>query len=592
MRITEIGEIRPSFVEQPMYKEFFGFSEEPFSLSPDPAFLFMAMSHWEALSSMMSGIKERKGLATITGDVGTGKTTLIYALLKDLSDKIKTAFIFNPRLTFKQLMKAILWNLKVPVEGSSAYTLLHKFDSYLQERLAGDETVVIIIDEAQNLSGRVLEDLDRLFQRETPALKMLQVLLVGQLELEANLDSEELRLFKQRITVHRRISPLNREESMAYIDHRLKVVGSSSSKVFTPEAVGLICEFAKGIPRVINRICDQALLGGYSASTLKIDERIVKGVMAEEEPAAEEEIAEEGEITGEEEIPAGEEDIGKKEVASAQEVAGEREVFSAEEILPEQAVTGEEETTAEEKVIAGQEVIVDPQAAAMAEVAGWEEAIGAADFPQPQEGGESRRSRFLDKRIGIPALVLVGLAIFAVFYWPESRRLPSTEELNPSPAPRRVDERGAKIVRVEEGWNLSTVARGSYGLVNPTFIDLLMEANPQITDMNVILARQFVKVPAIKDELLLVQGSDQSYKIHLGTFPDKEPVRTYQVEPVLKGKEIEVVPRKVSSRGTWYRIFAGKFETREEAVRTIQALEQKGLLPLFPGPPRKSKPGN
>ena len=585
MRITGIGEIRSSFVEQPMYKEFFGFSEEPFSLSPDPAFLFMAMSHWEALSSMMSGIKERKGLITITGDVGTGKTTLIYTLLKDLSDKIRTAFIFNPRLTFKQLMKAILWGLKVPVEGSSTYTLLHKFDSYLQERLAGDETVVIIIDEAQNLSGRVLEDLDRLFQRETPALKLLQVLLVGQLELEANLDSEELRLFEQRISIHRRISPLSGEESRAYIDHRLKVVGSSSSKVFTPEAVDLICEFAKGIPRVINMICDQALMEGYSASTLKIDEKIVKGVIAEEEVAYEEEI------TGEEEIPAGEEDIGKKEVASEQEVAGEREVFSAQEILPEQAVTGEEEATAEEKVIAGQEVVVDPQAAAMAEVAGWEEAVRAADFPQPQEGGESRRSRFLDKRIGIPALVLVCLAIFAVFYWPESRRLPSKEELNPSPAPRRVDEREAKKVRVEEGWNLSTVARGSYGLVNPTFIDLLMEANPQITDMNVILARQFIKVPAIKDELLLVQGSDQTYEIHLGTFPDKEPVRTYQVEPVLKGKEIEVVPRKVSSRETWYRIFAGKFKTREEAVRTIQALKQKGLLPLFPGPPRKSKPG-
>jgi len=188
-------------------------------------------------------------------------------------------------------------------------------------------------------------------------------------------------------------------------------------------------------------------------------------------------------------------------------------------------------------------------------------------------------------------LVLVCLAIFAIFYWPESRRLLFKEELNPSPAPRRGDEREAKKIRVEEGWNLSTVARGFYGLVSPTFIDLIMEANPQITDMNVILAGQFIKVPAIKDELLLVQGSGRTYKIHLGTFPDKEPVQTYQVEPVLKGKEIEIVPRKVSSRETWYRIFAGKFKTREEAVRTILALKQKGLLPLFPGPPRKSKPG-
>jgi general secretion pathway protein A len=280
-----------------MYNEFFGFSEEPFRLTPDPSFFFTGMSHGEALSSLRSGIREKKGIITVTGDVGTGKTTLIYALLKDLSDNVKTAFISNPRLPFKQLLKAVLWDLKVPVIGNSTFSLLHKFDLYLQERSADHETVVIIIDEAQNLSGKVLEDLDRLFQKESPGVNFLLTLLVGQLELEANLDSAELRQLKQRITLQRRLSPLNWEESKAYIDHRLKIVGSSISKVFTPEAVDLICEFAKGIPRVVNKICDQALFAGYSSSMRRIDAMTAKAVIREEEDTTQEEILEEGETT-------------------------------------------------------------------------------------------------------------------------------------------------------------------------------------------------------------------------------------------------------------------------------------------------------
>ena len=283
-----------------MYNEFFGFTEEPFRLTPDPSFFFMTKGHGEALSSLTSGIKERKGIITITGDVGTGKTTLIYALLKDMNHSTKTSFIFNPRLTFKQLLKAILWDLKVPGAGNSTCNLLQKFDLYVRERSARDETVLIVIDEAQNLSSGVLEHLGRFCQRETPAAKF-QTLLVGQLELEANLNAEELRDFKNRIALHRRLSPLNWEESKAYIDHRLKIVGSGISRVFTPEAVDRICGFAKGIPRVINTICDRALLAGYRLSIPKIDAMIAKRVISEEEDTGLEIILEERKSTGEEE---------------------------------------------------------------------------------------------------------------------------------------------------------------------------------------------------------------------------------------------------------------------------------------------------
>lgn len=296
-----------------MYNDFFGFSEEPFRLTPDPKFFFMAMSHREALSSLTSGIKDKKDIITITGDVGTGKTTLIYALLKDLSDKIKTAFIFNPRLTFKQLLKGILWDLKVPTTGNNIDTLLHRFDIYLQKRSARDETVLIIIDEAQHLSVKVLEDLDRLFQRQPPASKLLHIILVGQLELEVNLDSEELGQLKRRIALHRRLSPLNWEESKAYIDHRLKIVGSSLSEVFTPEAVDLICDFAKGVPRVINTTCDKAFLAGYSITTTKIGVMVAKAVISEEEDTPQEETFGEKETTAEKESSGGIDDLRPQE---------------------------------------------------------------------------------------------------------------------------------------------------------------------------------------------------------------------------------------------------------------------------------------
>ncbi len=283
------------------YGEFYGFSEDPFSPSPDPSFLFMAMSHQEAFSAMMSGIQERKGIITITGDVGTGKTTLIFGLQKNLSDKIETAIIFYPRLTFKQLLKAILLELKVPVAEESTDTLLDKFNLYLKEKLASDETVVIIIDEAQNLANKVLLDFGKLYQQDTPELKLLQTLLVGQLELEAKLNSEELRQFKEKVAIQKQISLLNVQESMQYIDHRLRVVGSSSSKVFTPEAVEVICEYAKGAPRVINLICDRALFDGYEASAPIIDAPIVRKAIAENEITAEKALFSEGEVIPERE---------------------------------------------------------------------------------------------------------------------------------------------------------------------------------------------------------------------------------------------------------------------------------------------------
>ena len=219
-----------------MYKDFYGFSDYPFTLTPDLRFLFMAVSHYEALASMLEGVRERKGITLITGEPGTGKTTLIYALLKDLSEKIKTALVTHTTIEFPDLLKEVLQDLGVHSRGNSLPELHSLFGQCLQERLAQDETVAIIVDEAQNLGVEVIRDLLGLSQRESPTAKLVQIVLVGQTDLEAKLDSQKLQAFASQIAIRRQIRPLSPKECEDYIDHRLKVVGSSSARIFTPEA--------------------------------------------------------------------------------------------------------------------------------------------------------------------------------------------------------------------------------------------------------------------------------------------------------------------------------------------------------------------
>ena len=266
-----------------MYREFYRFSEEPFDLQPDPRFLYLARSHFEALSAMMSGIQERKGVIVVTGEAGIGKTLLIYALLKDLSKKIRTAFVFNPQPDFAQLLKSILRDLGVafgPEKEDPARLVLH-LQKYLQERFAQDETVSVVLDEAQNLDERTLEDLGRLFTLETPAVKMLQLILVGHPALDFKLNSDKLRPLKKRIALRCRIRPLDRNEGSGYLKYRLKLAGRDFSEVFTSEAANRVWEFAGGIPRVMNLLCSRALSIGYHHSSPVIDSQIVQEAIQE-----------------------------------------------------------------------------------------------------------------------------------------------------------------------------------------------------------------------------------------------------------------------------------------------------------------------
>jgi general secretion pathway protein A len=224
-----------------------------------------------ALTSVIEGIKKRVRLISILGEPGTGKTTFIHLLRSSLGKKDKTALISYPLRTFAEILENILEEIGLKPAKESRETLLHQLHEYLLHSVAGDQTLVVIIDEAQNLSQELIGELRKLCDLEG----RLQTIFVGQPELEGKLDSRELSQVRQKAETKYRIRPLSREESQEYIDHRLRLVGSSISEVFTPMAALIIVGYARGIPRVINILCDNALLKGYQSFTKKVGVSIV-----------------------------------------------------------------------------------------------------------------------------------------------------------------------------------------------------------------------------------------------------------------------------------------------------------------------------
>ncbi len=258
--------------------EYYGFAEEPFNLKPDPKFLFFTHSHWKAFSDMMAGVKERKGVIVVYGEVGIGKTILIYALLNDLNEKIKTSFVYQTKLDFEDILKNLLIDLEGPLfkEKEGLASLFFHLKSYLKQSLLQEKNVAVVIDEAQSLDEAVLIDLLNLVSTDFSGANPLQILLVGHPELEEKLNSPKLRIVKKNIGVVSRIKPLNREEIWEYIKHRAKVAGGNADPVFTKEAVKYIKKFSGGNPRLINILCNQALVVGYQSSSPVINQKIIQ----------------------------------------------------------------------------------------------------------------------------------------------------------------------------------------------------------------------------------------------------------------------------------------------------------------------------
>ena len=259
-----------------MYQEFYGLREKPFALTPDPQFLYLSDGHRTAIESLLYGISQGEGFMVITGDIGTGKTTICRTLLERLDKNVKTAVIFNSFLTEEELLESILLDFGHSSRGRSRKERIDALNKLLIHYLSQGKKGVLIIDEAQNLSVPVLEQIRMLSNLETEKEKMLQIILVGQLELNQKLQSPELKQLNQRIVIRHYLVPLTRIETESYIYQRLMVAGAQGGIAFSKSAIDEIYNFSKGIPRLTNLLCDRALLGGFVDQTYHIDRGIVK----------------------------------------------------------------------------------------------------------------------------------------------------------------------------------------------------------------------------------------------------------------------------------------------------------------------------
>ena len=264
-----------------MYNKFYGFKEQPFNLTPNSRFFFPSVKHTDVLDSMTYAIQQRKGFIVITGEIGSGKTTVCRTLLNRLDGRTQTALVTNTHLSGKDLLMAIMDDLEIEYTPGSKAKLLSQLNDYLIQQLRYDNNVILIIDEAQNLKPSVLEEIRMLSNLETETEKLIQIILIGQPELKKKLTLDRLEQLRQRIAIFVHLSPLNKQEAEEYIAHRLKIASGSERKYFTQEAIDLICQFSKGVPRIINQICDSAFLTGYIKEASVIDELIIDEVIGE-----------------------------------------------------------------------------------------------------------------------------------------------------------------------------------------------------------------------------------------------------------------------------------------------------------------------
>jgi len=264
-----------------MYEKFFSFKEKPFKLVPNPAYLFLSKSHEETLAHLNYALSEGVGFVEITGEVGTGKTTLCRAFLDSLDSDTIAAYIFNPRLSPRQLIRAINDELGVKYDADDTKDLIDKLNAFLLRNKARRRKVILLIDEAQNLSRNVLEQLRLLSNLETNQEKLLQIILVGQPELSELLDSHELRQLRQRITLRYQLSPLNQKETVAYIRYRISVAAENEGIRFNRSAFRQIYRYSRGIPRVINIACDRSLLTAFGLNRHRVTGSIARASIKE-----------------------------------------------------------------------------------------------------------------------------------------------------------------------------------------------------------------------------------------------------------------------------------------------------------------------
>jgi len=543
--------------------QYYGLSVNPFDISPDPKFFFPSESHKEALASLFYVVKERKGFMLVVGEEGTGKTILINHLIRSLDENVNVVCFPHGNLSFEQMLKEILIKLELPLGRIIKGTMLHQLNEYLIQNLARGKNLVLIIDEAQDISKDVMEELRLISNLETSTSKLLQIIFVGRPKTETILNTRGLRQLKQRIGAISRITRLSPAESMEYIDHRLQHAGCSNSHpVFSPEALALICKCAGGIPRKINLLCHNALFKGFERSEKSVSASTVRNIRNEENLLTRKQ--ERDAATGNEQKPRftfakGNTRLKKSLYFCLAAGCIIIALFLGKEYLKNipgttQSVTSLKHPAVSEEVTTKAPVI--EEVVTKAPVIETDSVLKTVPVASP-EGNQ-----------------------------PAASPSESADSPKPSVPSAGTGIRYKRIVDIGQGANLSSLILNHYNQVNTTLMDIIMAFNPEIANPDLILINQKIRIPEITESNMIAESSDGSIKAHLGTFLTSKEALKYKNFINITDKEIEIIPRNASPDIVWFRVMAGPFTNKEDCLRTIQALRQRGLLPAFGKIPR------
>lgn len=527
-----------------MYQQYFGFRESPFSITPDPRFFYANSVYLEAYANLRYGIEAKKGFIAVTGEVGTGKTTLLRKLMLSLEKTIHTVLIFNTDVTFNELLRVILRDLGLPTEGKDRLSMVEALNDYLIAQLEQGQIVCLLIDEVQNLSDESLEGLRLLSNLETDRHKLLQIVLMGQPEFQAKLDQQHLRQLKQRIAIRCEIARLEDHEVRSYVNFRLRAAGCENNELFHPDAVEKIAVYSKGIPRLINVICDNALLITFAASQKSVSADVIG------------EVARDLKLT-----PGNNSNHDETNILVSEPDAGP-EAFPGEAPVqnfqhkPKRSLTGAVATCFVIVVFVGFASLTDPLRFFM-------------------HTGESLNA--YHKNLTEWALLVSGQKIN-----------PQSIIAKVAPARLQTAEIDSKTkdhrVTIQYGSTIFQIATDAYGTSAVLGMDLIKEFNPEIQNLNWINAGQDILLPALTQETLLRQQRDGSFRITVASFLSRREADDFANRIARDGFRVVITAKRVSNNLLLHRIEIDGLQNLEDANQTIQIGFKNRWVPFTPKP--------
>jgi len=520
-----------------MYNRYFGFRESPFSIAPDPRLFYSNPVYLEAYANLRYGIEAKKGFISITGEVGTGKTMLLRKLMRNFENTIHSVFIFNTNLTFNELLRSILNDLGLQTQGKDRLAMFDELNAYLIEQVEKHHIVCLLIDEVQNLSDESLEGLRLLSNFETDREKLLQIVMMGQPEFKEKLKQPSLRQLKQRIALQFEIAPLKDDEVGSYINFRLQSAGYEGKDPFHPEAIQKIALYSKGIPRLINVLCDNALLTAFAASQKTVSAALIRevaddfGLVSKTQP------------------------VEAKNILTASPSNAESETLISE--VPNRTFQQRVRPVVNTVVVTFLVILVFVLVSVVT--------VPQSFFTSPVRTLEP----FMDN---------ANKTVLSVTRQNTLSQETNAEAESAGHKNSEIEFKWKHPVIIQYGSTIYEIANDAYGANVILGMDLIKEFNPQIKNLNWVSAGQDLVLPALTRETLVRQQGDGSYRLIVASYIKRTEADNLANRIGKEGYQVIITRKRVSSDLLLHRLEIDGLKTVEEATQSLKTGLKKGWL--------------